>query len=124
MRVRSDGSDFFVDVRILAETTCLGRRALMNDPIVGILEQDDAPIAIDEMWTFCRPIGSLTATHPVDPGHCANCGAPVEHPSIATCPYCGKAQRNAEWLVSAIASNEFCSTEFAQPSSTSQTGAS
>lgn len=115
MRVRSDGSSFFLDVRIVAETTLLGRRALMNETTAGLFEQDDAPVKIDEMWTFCRPIGSQTATQPADPGHCTHCGAPIGASSAGDCPYCGKALAEADWLVSAIAPTDFSATAVPEP---------
>jgi hypothetical protein len=122
--VRSDGSAFFVNVQIVAETTRLGRRALTTDPLAGLLGQDDAPMEIDETWTFCRPIGALTAMQTVQPGRCAHCGAPVDDSSTTACPYCGQALRNADWLLSDIVPTDFLSAESALASQTSQTGAS
>lgn len=103
--VRSDGSNFFIDTFIVGDTTTLGYKALASIPEseIYLFERDDASVQISEVWTFCRPIGSLTATGPVDPRHCSHCGAPVEDPHAVSCPYCGEEIRYADWLVSAIA---------------------
>jgi len=125
--VRSDGSEFHIDLQM---SGLMPRR--VRDAIFGIAEPRiadelmDKQVLISEIWTFSRPIGSTTGAKVPDGfSHCPHCGAPVEDPRVARCQYCDQSLYDGagDWMVSEITPIELSPT-FSPQRPASQMGVS